>query len=289
MSNSPHPAAESMHTTCVGRYTIDLPKSATDFQIGQRINGIQIDVKYPANAELQQQKIAEDARADTDKAASTLAGLPANAPETSIFQISDDTQNLHTVRGYILKEDVLYSFNVQVLSDSVAGAKSAISKLMQAILPRKNSDTPKGAGICIEHGFIPGDRESGESVSMAVNLPEVDSRFGINFDTGSRGTKENIISRMSNLPLPLANFVSSSSTILRSESRQIAGRQGDEYDLIDKSSKAASFEWAAMPEEDYTHELGIDATLFSNGAVQDEKIGSLLGTWDVILHSLKRR
>lgn len=124
---------------------------------------------------------------------------------------------------------------------------------------------------------------------MAVNLPKVDSRFGINFDTGSRGTKENIISRMSNLPLPLENFVSSSSTILRSESRQIAGRQGDEYDLIDKSSKAASFEWAAMPEEDYTHELGIDATLFSNGAVQDEKIGSLLGTWDVILHSLKRR
>ncbi|MBJ9675779.1 T6SS immunity protein Tli4 family protein [Burkholderia gladioli] len=289
MSNSPHPAAESMHTTCVGRYTIDLPKSATDFQIGQRINGIQIDVKYPANAELQQQKIAEDARADTDKTISTLAGLPANAPETSIFQISDDTQNLHTVRGYILKQDVLYSFSSQVLSDSVSGAKVAISKLMQAILPRENSDIPKGAGICIEHGFIPGNRESGESVSMAVNLPEVDSRFGINFNTSSRGTKENIISRMSSLPLPLANLVSSSSTILRSESKQIAGRKGDEYDLIDKSSKAASFEWVAMPSENGALEPGIDVTLFSNGAVQDEKIGPLLGMWDVILHSLKHR
>ncbi|NIF87772.1 T6SS immunity protein Tli4 family protein [Burkholderia sp. Cy-637] len=289
MSHLPQPAAESMHTVCVGRYTIDLPKSATDLQIGQKINGIQIDVQYPANAELQQHKVAEDARADTDKAPSKLTSLPANAPETSIFQISDDTQNLHTVRGYILKKDILYSFNVQVLSDSVSGAKIAISKLMQAILPRENFDIPKGAGICIERGFIPGDRESGESVSMVVNLPEVDSRFGVNFDTGSRGTKENIISRMSNLPLPLANFVSSSSTILRSESREIAGRKGDEYDLIDKSSKAASFEWAAMPEEDGAHEPGIDATLFSNGAVQDEKIGSLLGTWDVILHSLKRR
>lgn len=278
-----------MHTTCVGRYTIYLPKSATDFQIAQRINGIHIDVKYPANAELQQQKIAEDARADTDKTTSTLAGLPANAPETSIFQISDDTQNLHTVRGYILKQDVLYSFSSRVLSDSVSGAKVAISKLMQAILPRENSDIPKGAGICIEHGFIPGDRESGESVSMVVNLPEVDSRFGINFNTSSRGTKENIISRMSSLPLPLANLVSSSSTILRSESKQIAGRKGDEYDLIDKSSKAASFEWVAMPNENGALEPGIDVTLFSNGAVQDEKIDPLLGMWDVILHSLKHR
>ncbi|WP_208452975.1 hypothetical protein, partial [Burkholderia gladioli] len=34
---------------------------------------------------------------------------------------------------------------------------------------------------------------------------------------------------------------------------------------------------------------GIDVTLFSNGAVQDEKIGPLLGMWDVILHSLKHR
>ncbi|WP_124095991.1 hypothetical protein [Burkholderia gladioli] len=192
MSHLPQPAAESMHTVCVGRYTIDLPKSAADLQIGQKINGIQIDVQYPANSELQQHKVAEDARANTDKAPSKLTSLPANAPETSIFQISDDTQNLHTVRGYLLKKDILYSFNVQVLSDSVAGAK-------------------------------------------------------------------------------------------------IANRKGDEYDLIDKSSKAASFEWAAMPEEDGAHEPGIDATLFSNGAVQDEKIGSLLGTWDVILHSLKRR
>ncbi|WP_333997274.1 T6SS immunity protein Tli4 family protein [Burkholderia gladioli] len=289
MSNLSQSMSESMRTVCVGRYTIDLPKSATDLKIGQKINGIRIEVQYPADAELLKHKVAADAQPGTGKAASKLINSPNSSPESSIFQISEDGQDLHTIHGYMIKSDVLYSFTVQVLSDSVVGAKVAILKLMQLIRPRENLDVPKEAGICIDRGFIPGDREQMESVTMVVNLPEIKSRFGVDFDSGDQGTKENIISRMSNLPLPLANFVSQSSTIVRREERKIDGRKGDEYDLIDKSAKTASFEWSAMPGEDGVREPGIDATLDSYEAVKDQEVGSLLAAWDAILNSLKRR
>ncbi|QGA40358.1 hypothetical protein GAS19_22790 [Burkholderia glumae] len=289
MSNLSQSMTESMRTVCVGRYTIDLPRSAAGLKIGQKINGIRIEAQYPANTELLKRKVAEDAKPGAGKSASTLTGSPNNSPESSIFQISEDGQGLHTIHGYMTKSDVLYSFTVQVLSDSVVGAKVAISRLMQLIRPRENLDVLKEAGICIDRGFIPGDREQMESVTMVVNLPEIKSRFGVDFDSGGQGTKENIISRMSNLPLPLANFVSQSSTIVRREERKIDGRKGDEYDLIDKSAKTASFEWSALPGDDGVREPGIDVTLDSDEAVKDEELGSLLAAWDVMLNSLKRR
>ncbi|WP_186172706.1 T6SS immunity protein Tli4 family protein [Burkholderia gladioli] len=187
MSNLSQSMSESMRTVCVGRYTIDLPKSATDLKIGQKINGIRIEVQYPADAELLKHKVAADTQPGTGKAASKLINSPNSSPESSIFQISEDGQDLHTIHGYMIKSDVLYSFTVQVLSDSVVGAKAAISKLMQLIRPRENLDVPKEAGICIDRGFIPGDREQMESVTMVVNLPEIKSRFGVDFDSADQG------------------------------------------------------------------------------------------------------
>ncbi|MGN8112315.1 hypothetical protein ACTJLB_30445 [Paraburkholderia sp. 22098] len=51
--------AAPLRTVCVGRYTIDIPHSATNVRLVQSFKGINIDVFYPVN---QQQLHDEAAR-----------------------------------------------------------------------------------------------------------------------------------------------------------------------------------------------------------------------------------
>lgn len=289
MSSSPKPTSESMRTVCVGRYTVDLPRSADHFKMAQSFNGIRIDVRTPSNDQQLREAILQAAPVGASMATGSLSSPPNDMPPGGVFQVSNDGEDLHTLRAYILKQDVAFSFSVQVLSDSVAGAKVAISKLMQSVRPRGNLETPTEPGLCIDNGFIPGAPSDREFVYLIGNLPESKSGFGVGTDTASRGTKKNIIERLATLPPALANLVSSSSKTLRSHSRNVAGRDGDEYDVVDKSASTASFEWTAMPGDDRALEPWIDIKLDSDGPVSESEQNQLLVVWDAILNSVKRR
>ncbi|MBU9214806.1 T6SS immunity protein Tli4 family protein [Burkholderia gladioli] len=288
-SSSLRPTSESMRTVCVGRYTVDLPRSADHFKMAQSFNGIRIDARSPSNAQQLHEAILQAAPVDASMATGSLSSPPIDMPDGGVFQLSNDGEDLHTLRAYILKQDVAFSFSVQVLSDSVAGAKVAIAKLMQSVRPRHNLETPTEPGFCIDNGFIPGAPSDLESVYLIGDLPESKSGFGIGTDTASRGTQKNIIERLSSLPPALANLVSSSSKTLRSRSWNVAGRDGDEHDVVDRSASTASFEWTAMPGEDRARDPWIDIKLDSDGPVSESEQNQLLVVWDEILNSLKWR
>ncbi|QJW80748.1 hypothetical protein [Burkholderia glumae] len=99
MSNLSQSMTESMRTVCVGRYTIDLPRSAAGLKIGQKINGIRIEAQYPANTELLKRKVAEDAKPGAGKSASTLTGSPNSLLKypSSVSELSSPTRRVGVV------------------------------------------------------------------------------------------------------------------------------------------------------------------------------------------------
>lgn len=95
-SSSLRPTSESMRTVCVGRYTVDLPRSADHFKMAQSFNGIRIDARSPSNAQQMHEAILQAAPVAASMATGSLSSPPIDMPEGGVFQLSNDGEDLHT-------------------------------------------------------------------------------------------------------------------------------------------------------------------------------------------------
>lgn len=282
--------AAPLKTVCVGRYTIDIPHSATNVRLVQSFKGIDIDVFYPVN---QQQlhaeaahKIASDAEV-TDFQPRPVVSQGDNAADP--IQVWQSGNGLYTVRGTTLKQDTGFLFSIEVTNDSVQGAKVAISQLIQEIRLRDPFAVPVEQGFCIERGFIPGGYAGGETASISVDLSGPDASLMMSTNTEAKNTGGNLLARMSNLPVPLANLVSSDTEILRRGGKVVAGREGDEYGYAVKQSKDVSLEWSALTGSDHATEPTIKISMDTHSAVPESARPTLIAVWDDVLKSVKRR
>lgn len=289
-SSSTTANAGPLKTVCVGRYTIDIPHSATNVRLVQSFKGINIDVFYPVN---QQQlhdeaahKIASDAEVTDFQPKQVVSQGDNAANPVQVWQSGND---LYTVRGTTLKQDTGFLFSIEVTSDSVQGAKVAISQLIQEIRVRDPFAVPAEQGFCIERGFIPGGYAGGETASISVDLSSPDASFMLSTNTEAKNTGGNLLARMSNLPVPLANLVSSDTEILRRGGKVVAGREGDEYGYVVKQSKDVSLEWSALTGNDHATEPTIRISMDTHSAVSESTRPTLIAVWDDVLNSVKRR
>jgi hypothetical protein len=282
--------AASLNTVCVGRYTISIPHSATNVRLIQSFKGIDIDVIHPANhqrlREEMAHKIASDAEV-TDSQPKQISSQGDNA--TDSVQVWQNGNNLYSVLGITLKQDTGFLFSIDVLADSVQGAKVAISQLIQAIRLRDPFSVPAEQGFCIERGFIPDGYAGGETASVSMELPESDASLLMSTNTEAKNTGGSLLSRMSNLPVPLANLVSSDTEILRRGGKIVAGREGDEYGYSVKQSKDVSLEWSALTGNDHATEPTMKISMDTRSAVSEGARAPLMALWDEILRSVKQR
>lgn len=285
MSGLQKSSIEATRTVCVGRYTLELPASVSQITMGQTYKGISIDVRNSVNSDQLQAIIRQDA----EQRAKTALLVPNGVPPGVAIQISDDGSDLKTLRGYVLKGETAFLLSVQVESDSATGAKVAIEDLIRRIRPRDTFEVPTDAGFCIERGFIPGKFEGAETVTLGAELPSVNSEFAFSTDSGNAGTQENLIAKMSNLPVSLASFVSGSTDTLRKDSRKVVGRAGDEYGYVVKDDNTVSLKWSALPGANRSVEPGIETWLQTKAGITQEKQAPLLAMWDAVLSSVKTR
>lgn len=282
--------AASLKTICVGRYTVDIPHSATNVHLVQSFKGIDIDVFYPANQQRLHDeaahKIASDAEV-TDFQPKQLASSGDHAADS--VQVWQSGNDLYTVRGTTLKQDTGFLFSIQVTNDSVQGAKVAISQLIQEIRLRDPFAVPTEQGFCVERGFIPGGYAGGETASISLELSEPDATLMMSTNTEAKNTGGNLLARMSNLPVTLANLVSSDTEILRRGAKTVGGREGDEYGYAVKQSKDVSLEWSALTGNDHATEPTMKIAMDTRSAVADSARPPLLALWDDVLRSVKRR
>jgi hypothetical protein len=287
-SNTANPT--SLKTVCVGRYTIGIPGSATNLRRIQSFKSIDIDVIHPAT---QQQlhdemmhKITSDA-AVTDFEPKQIISQGDDA--TDPVQLWQSGNNLYSVQGTTLKQDTGFLFSIEVTSDSVQGAKVAISQLIQTVQLRDPFSIPTEQGFCIERGFIPGGYAGGETASISMELPELDSSLFMGTNTEAKNTGGGLLSRMSNLPVPLANLVSSDTEILRRGGKIVAGREGDEYGYAVKQSKDISLEWSTLTGNNHAVEPSMKISMDTHSAVPESARPPLMALWDAVLSSVKRR
>lgn len=282
--------AMPLKTVCMGRYTIDIPQSATNVHLVQSFKGINIDVFHPAD----QQRLHDES---TRKAASDAEVTDFHARQLDVqaggsvnsVHVWQTGNNLYSVHGTALKQDTGFLFSIEVLSDSVPGAKVAISQLIQTIQLRDLFAIPAEPGFCIERGFIPGGYAGGETASISADLNTSDASLVMSTNTEARNIGGNVIDRMSNLPAPLANLLSSDTEILRRGSKVIAGREGDEYCYAVKQSKDISLEWSALTGKDRSNEPMMKVSLDTRAAVPESARPALMALWDEVLKSVRRR
>lgn len=282
--------ATPLKTVCVGRYTIDIPHSATKVRLIQSFRGVNIDVFHPANQQLlhgeMTHKIASDAEV-TDFQPKHIASQGDNS--TDPVTVWQSGNNLYSVNGVTMKQDTGFLFSIEVTNDSVQGAKVAISQLIQTIRLRDPFAVPTEQGFCIERGFIPGGYAGGETASLSLQLSEPEASLVMSTNTEARNTGGNLLSRMSNLPVPLANLVSSDTEILRRGSKIVAGREGDEYGYAVKQSKDVSLEWSTLTGNDHATEPTMKIAMDTRSAVPEGARPPLMALWDNVLNSVKRR
>ena len=282
--------AAPLKTVCVGRYTINIPHSATNVHLVQSFKGINIDVFYPANQQRlydeAAHKIASDAEV-TDFQPTQVVSQGDNAGDP--VQVWQSGNDLYTVRGTTLKQDTGFLFSIEVTNHSFQGAKVAISQLIQEIRLRDPFAVPTEQGFCIERGFIPGGYAGGETASISVDLSGPDASLMMSTNTEAKNTGGNLLARMSNLPVPLANLLSSDTEILRRGGKVVAGREGDEYGYAVKQSKDVSLEWSALTGNDHATDPTMKISMDTRSAVPEGGRPALMTSWDDVLKSVKRR
>ncbi|WP_083083755.1 T6SS immunity protein Tli4 family protein [Paraburkholderia terricola] len=279
-----------LKTVCVGRYTIDIPHSATNVRLTQSFKGINIDVFYPAN----RQRLHDETIHKVASAAEVTDFQPKRIDSqagstTDSVQVWQSGADLYSVHGTTLKQDAGFLFSIEVMGESVQGAKVAMSQLMQTIRLRDPFAVPTEQGFCIERGFIPGGYAGGETASISADLTAPDASLMMSTNTEAKNTGGNVIVRMSSLPLPLANLVSSDTEILRRGGKIVAGRDGDEYDYAVKQSKEVSLEWSALTGNDHATEPTMKISMDTRSAVSESARPALMTLWDDVLKSVKRR
>ena len=180
-------------------------------------------------------------------------------------------------------------FSAGVTNDSLKDAQVAIAQLIQNIQLRDPLAIPSQQGFCIERGFIPGNYSGGETASISADLPDRDASFMMSTNTEAQNTGGNLLARLTNLPLPLANLFSSDTEILRRGSKVIAGREGDEYGYAVKQSQDVSLEWSALTGSDHATEPSMKISMDTNSAISKDARPALVALWDDVLQSVKRR
>jgi hypothetical protein len=252
--------------------------------MGQSYNGITIEVKAPRNpAQFEREAGVAEL---PDKASDSPSDLPAGAR----IHAFDDGSGLQTVRGAVLKGNVAFLLHVQVETESVSGAKIAVANLLRRIRVREPHDVPAEKGFCIERGFIPGSvLEWQETASFGAVLPRSKTEFAFNTDTGDAGTNDGLLAIMSKLPPMLSGFVDKSTQTLRKDTRNVVGRNGDEYGYVVKSSSNVALTWRALPGGDRATQPGIEVRIDTTAGTTEADRGPLLIEWDALLASIKVR
>lgn len=282
--------ATRLKTVCVGRYTMDIPRSATNVRLIQSFKGVNIDVIHQASQKRLHDEIVHRVASDaelTDFQPRQIKSQGGNTVDS--IQVWQSGNDLYSVHGATLKKDTGFLFSIEVTNDSVQGAKVAISQLIQAIQLRDPFSVPTEQGFCIERGFIPGGYAGGETASISLELPESDASLLMSTNTEAKNTGGNLLSRMSNLPVPLANMVPSDTEILRRGGKIVAGRKGEEYGYAVKQSKDISLEWSALTGNDHATDPTMKIYMDSRSAVPEAARAPLMVLWDEILSSVKRR
>lgn len=274
-------ATESTQPYCIGRYTVDLPTTATDLSIAQSYKGITIDAKGPWD-QMRFQREVKVGKVDAGQ-------LPRPLPAGAVIGITDDGSGLQTVRGAILKGDIAFLLEVQVVTESTEGAKVAVADLLHRIRLRGLHEVPSEKGFCIDRGFIPGTLEWDETASFVATLPNSDARFAVNTDTGNTGSNDGLLATMSKLPPFLAGFMDSTTQTLRRSGREVVGRSGDEYGYLVKDSREVALAWSALPGEDRAKQPGIEIRLDTTAGTNEANRNALLAEWDTILASVRVR
>ncbi|WP_109483463.1 T6SS immunity protein Tli4 family protein [Paraburkholderia sp. C35] len=281
---------EPAKTLCVGRYTVDLPQSATNVRLAQSFRGVDIDVIHPAtNAALDEalkRKLAEEEK--QVGAAPTLVSAHTGNKDDSV-QIWRSGDNLYWVHGLLLKQDTGFLFSAGVTGESLQEAKTVIGELAQTIQLRDISAVPAQPGFCIERGFIPGGYAGGETATLAAEFPARDASLLVSTNSEAQNIGGSLLKRLTSLPVPLANLLSSDTEILRRGEKTVAGRTGDEYAYVVKDSKDVSFEWNAQTGDNHASEPSMKITMDTGSAVSLDGRSALIGLWEGLLTSVKLR
>jgi hypothetical protein len=274
-------ASESTRPYCIGRYTVDLPAAASEISMGQSYKGITITAKGPW----------DQMRFHREVSVGTIAAgqVPSNLPVGAVIGVTDDGTGLQTVRGAVLKEDTAFLLQVQVVTESTAGAKVAVADLLRRIRLRGLHEVPSEKGFCIDRGFIPGTLEWDETASFGAMLPQSKAEFVFNTDTGDAGTSDGTLATMSKLPPFLSGFMDNATRTLRKDTRQVVGRKGDEYGYLVKNSSNVALTWSVLPGDDRAKQPGIEVRLDTTAGTNEADRGALLTEWDAILASIKVR
>ena len=287
--NMNNPVASVAQPLCVGRYVIDVPTPIAGFHLSQSFKDVDIEVQYPSNpamleAEIQK-RVGEEKLHKKD---GPISEPNIGTPDAEIF-VTQDTDNLFTVRGFTLKQDTSFFLQVQATKNYLDGAKISVRQLLASIIPRDPLSVPKEHGLCIDHGFIPGQYAGGERVTMTADLQKINASMTIMTNSEANDSGGNILDRMSLLPLPLANFISSNTTIVRRGNRSLAGRSGDEYGYVTKDDQSMSLQWSVQTGKDHAAEPMVEITLDTTTGLAETDRPAFLAVWDEILTSLKRR
>jgi hypothetical protein len=72
--------------------------------------------------------------------------------------------------------------------------------------------------------------------------PARDASLLVSTNSEAQNTGGILLTRLTSLPVPLANLMSSDTEILRRGEKTVAGRTGDEYVYVVKESNDVSFE-----------------------------------------------
>ncbi|WP_205808476.1 T6SS immunity protein Tli4 family protein [Burkholderia sp. Ac-20365] len=281
---------EPARTLCVGRYTIDLPQSATDVHLAQSFQGVDIDVTYPATSaaldEALKRKLADDAK----QVGSAPTLVPAQTGDRDeVVQVWQGGDNLYSVHGVLLRNDTGFVFSAGVTGESLQEAKAVIGKLAQTIQLRDTLAVPAQQGFCIERGFIPGGYAGGETATLSANIPAREASLLVSTNSEAQNTGGGLLTRLISLPVPLANLMSSDTEILRRGEKTVAGRTGDEYAYVVKESKDVSFEWNALTGNNHASEPAMKIAMDTGSAVSPDGRGALMNLWEDLLTSVKLR
>jgi hypothetical protein len=156
-------------------------------RIVQSFKGVDIDVFHPANQQRLHDEMAHKVASDAEVTDFQPKRVDSQVDDTTdSVQVWQSGNNLYSVHGATLKQETGFLFNIEVTSDSVQGAKVAISQLIPAIRLRDPFAVSTEQGFCVERGFIPGGYAGGGTASISLELSAPDAKESPSF----RGCRE---------------------------------------------------------------------------------------------------
>lgn len=279
-----------MKTYAVGRFLIDLPATATDVSMSQRVFGTDIEWK-PATAA--QFRGAIETRISRLKGANPatqrfISDEEGPLPNTRIVMFEEDD----TLDGFIGYEAYRYAEEIGgyfLLSGSaarrrVATVKPSIADILKFLRPQLIDASISDRGSCFDHAVIKGgDPQWGETVAITASFDDV----AIMLST-------QVVGRVDDGPtlLQRAERIGefAGAKLLRKSVRSIAGLNGAEFAFIDtpQANSAFSFQWEYKGQQNSIASPKISAAINTRGPILMSE-AELLGLSDTILDSIRLR